>query len=149
MKVILLEDVKKLGVKGDVVETKPGYARNFLFANQLAVEATPAELKALEKKNAERRQLEAEEKAEAEVIASQLKDLTLVLKAKVGNAGKLFGTVTNKEIAEVLLAEHGIKIDRRKIVLPDKIKELGIYRLDVKLHPEVKAELKVQVSELQ
>lgn len=149
MKVILLEDVKKLGVKGDVVETKPGYARNFLFANKLAVEATPAELKALEKKNAERRQLEAEEKAEAEVIASQLKDLTLVLKAKVGNAGKLFGTVTNKEIAEVLLAEHGIKIDRRKIVLPDKIKELGIYRLDVKLHPEVKAELKVQVSELQ
>ena len=149
MKVILLEDVKKLGVKGDVVETKPGYARNFLFANKLAVEATPAELKALEKKNAERRQLKAEEKAEAEVIASQLKDLTLVLKAKVGNAGKLFGTVTNKEIAEVLLAEHGIKIDRRKIVLPDKIKELGIYRLDVKLHPEVKAELKVQVSELQ
>lgn len=145
MKVILMEDVAKLGAKGDVVNVKSGYAHNYLFPKDLAVEATPAQIKNLEKQMAKRDEEKAQEKAEAEATAAKLQGVKVVLKAKVGGAGKLFGTVTNKEIAEQLRADHGIDVDRRKIVLQDKIKELGTYTLPVKLHPEVKSELNVEI----
>lgn len=145
MKVILMEDISKLGNKGDVVNVKSGYAHNYLFPRDLAVEATPAQIKNLEQEMAKRSEEKAKEKEEAQVIAEKLEAVKVVLKAKVGGAGKLFGTVTNKEIAEQLKADYGIEVDRRKIVLQDKIKGLGTYQLPVKLHPDVKAELTVDI----
>lgn len=145
MKVILLEDVPKVGKKGQVVEVKSGYAHNFLFKNKVAIEATQGNLKRLATQQAQEAEERAYEKSQAESIGAQLGDMKLVIKAKEGANGRLFGTITNKEIAEVLKAEHHIDIDKRRIVLDEKIKALGTYNVLVKLHPEVKAELKVQV----
>ncbi|MFO7296507.1 MAG: 50S ribosomal protein L9, partial [Clostridia bacterium] len=122
MKVILLQDVKGQGKQGDVVNVSDGYARNYLFPKKLAIEATEQNLKALkEKKQAEIRRKE-QELSEAQKLANALSGLTVVIKARSGSEGKLFGSVTNKEIADELKKQHGMDIDRKKIVLPEPIK---------------------------
>lgn len=145
MKVILTEDVQKLGKKGEVIDVKSGYAHNFLFKNNVAVEATKPNLKRLAEQQAQEAEERAYEKAQAEGIQDTLKDQKLVIKAKEGAGGKLFGTITNKEVADIIKKDYHIDIDKRKIVLEDKIKELGTFNATIKLHPEVKFGLKVQV----
>ncbi|HHW71399.1 MAG TPA: 50S ribosomal protein L9 [Clostridiales bacterium] len=146
MKVILLEDVKNHGVKGDVVDVSPGYARNYLFPRNLAVEANKKNMAQLkERKKVEAKRMEQELK-EAKELAKKLEGIKVALKAKSGEKGKLFGSITSKEIAEALEKQHGIKLDRRKIVLDEPIKTLGEIELDVKVYPEVTAKLKVSVE---
>jgi large subunit ribosomal protein L9 len=147
MKVIFLKDVKGKGKKGEIKNVADGYAQNFLFKQGLAIEATPANLKALEaQKNKEKRQAE-EELAKAKQLKEQLEQLTVQLFAKAGEGGRLFGSVTSKQIAEALQSQHQIKLDKRKIELDDAIRVLGYTNVPVKLHPEVTATLKVHVSE--
>ncbi|ANB60767.1 50S ribosomal protein L9 [Anoxybacteroides amylolyticum] len=147
MKVIFLKDVKGKGKKGEIKNVADGYAQNFLLKQGLAIEATPANLKALEaQKNKEKRQAE-EELAKAKQLKEQLEKLTVQLFAKAGEGGRLFGSITSKQIAEALQAQHGVKIDKRKIELEDAIRALGYTNVPVKLHPEVTATLKVHVSE--
>lgn len=147
MQVILLKDVKGQGVKGDLVKVSIGYARNYLIKNKLAEEATKGNLKALEIKQNKDAAFEEEEKEEAIALEKALTDLTVELKAKAGEGGRLFGSITNKQIAEVLKKKHGHKIDRRKIELDQPIRALGVTKVSVKLHPEVTGSIKVNVTE--
>ena len=145
MKVILTEDVPKVGKKGQVVDVKSGYAHNFLFKNNVALEATKANLKRLEEQQAQEAENRAYEKAQAESIGNMLKDKLIVMKGKEGAGSKLFGAVTNKEVAEAIKKEFNVEIDKRKIVLDDKIRVIGTYNAVIKLHPEVKVNMKVQI----
>lgn len=147
MKVILLEDVLKVGKKGEVVEAKTGYARNFLIPNKLAVEATKGNLKKLEDEKANAKEEAAYQLSQAEAIGRELKDKIVTIKSKAGDGGKLFGTLTNKEVAEAISSEFNIELDKRKITLEDKIKTLGTYPVLLKLHPEVKVEIRVKITE--
>ena len=147
MKVILLKDVKGTGVKGDVVNISDGYARNFLFPKGLAVEATKSNLNELKNKERAQQKRIEQEKQEARELAKKISDITLVIKAKSGENGKLFGSVTNKEIAQELKKQHNITIDRKKIVLDEPIKQLGQMELEVKLYPEISGKLTVKVEE--
>ncbi|MGM9526447.1 MAG: 50S ribosomal protein L9 [Peptococcaceae bacterium] len=147
MKVILLQDVPKVGKKDQVLEAKEGYARNYLFPKKLAVEATPANMKELQRQEKIRAEKAAELKAEAVALGEKLKNTTVTIQTKCGAGGKLFGAVTNKEIAEQLEKSTGIKIDKRKINLEENIKTLGTYRPLVKLHPDVHVELAVKIIE--
>lgn len=146
MKVILLQEVKKLGDIGDVKEVSNGYARNFLIPKGLAMEATPKALKDLEtqKKTLERKEQDEKEKMEA--LAEKLKGVKVTLNARVGEGGKLFGSVTSKDIAQNL-QEQGYNVDRRKIDLGEPIRGLGSYTVTLKLHPEISAEIEVIVEE--
>lgn len=146
MKVILKEDVKGLGKKGEMVNASDGYARNFLFPKNLAVLANAQNV--TEKKNADAsRQFKYDtEKATAQQAADKLNKKTLKITAKAGSTGKLFGSVTAKEIAGRIKDEYGIEVDKRKISVED-IKAFGTYNASIKLFEGVKAEIKVQVSE--
>ncbi|RFB10616.1 50S ribosomal protein L9 [Bacillus sp. HNG] len=147
MKVIFLKDVKGKGKKGEVKNVSDGYAHNFLFKQNLAIEATPANIKSLEaKKNKESKEA-AEELAQSKQLKEKLEALTVELQAKAGEGGRLFGSVTSKQIADELAKKHGIKIDKRKFDLPDGIRALGYTNVPVKLHPEVSATVKVHVKE--
>lgn len=147
MKVILLQDVKGHGKKGDVVNASDGYARNFLIPNKLAVEATSKNLSDLMNKKAAESKRKENELEKARKLAKTISELEVVIKAKCGENGKLFGSVTNKEIADTLKSKHNISIDKKKIVLPDPIKSLGSFQLEVKVYPEVSAKLGVKVEE--
>ena len=147
MKVIFLKDVKGKGTKGEVKDVAVGYARNYLLKNGLAEEATPGNLKALNTKNRKTEQLEQEEKEEAIQLKDKLADLTVEMKAKSGEGGRLFGSITSKQIAESLQKEHGYKIDKRKIELDEPIRALGYTTVPVKLHLEVSGSIKVHVTE--
>ncbi len=145
MKVILLQDVKKLGKKGDVVSTSDGYARNFLFPRNLAQEATDSNLHVLNaKKDVERRKKTAEIEA-AQKLADDLRDKVVKIDAKVGDSGKLFGAITSKDIADKINDQFNVKVDKKKIVM-DTIKIAGTYNIEVKLYPEVSTKMKVMVS---
>lgn len=146
MQVILREDVDKLGKIGDTVKVKDGYARNYLIPMKKAIEATPKNLRALEhtKKMVSDRLRRL--KKEAATVADRLKTISVVIKAKAGEEGKLFGAVTSMDIAEAVRAQ-GIEIDRRKIILDEPIKRLGEYTVQVKLHADVAADIKVSVVE--
>ena len=146
MKVILLQDVKGQGKKGDVKDLSEGYVRNFLLPKGLAKQASDGNLKTLELQNASEQKRKEKEKEDAKALAARLEALTVVVKAKAGEGGRLFGAITSKQIAEALEAQ-GNKIDKRKIELNDPIRTLGVTQVQVKLHPEVKATLKVQASE--
>ncbi|WP_077620093.1 50S ribosomal protein L9 [Bacillus sinesaloumensis] len=147
MKVIFLKDVKGKGKKGDVKNVSDGYAHNFLLKQNLAIEATPANMKTLEaKKNKESKEA-AEELAQSKQLKEKLEALTVELQAKAGEGGRLFGSVTSKQIADELAKKHGIKIDKRKFDLPDGIRALGYTNVSVKLHQEVSATVKVHVKE--
>ncbi len=147
MKVILLQDVKGTGKKGEVVNVSDGYARNFLFPRKLALEATPKNLNELKKRQKAEEAKRQQEIEEAKKLVEKLKDITVVIKAKSGESGKLFGSVTNKEIAEELEKQHKIKLDRKKIVLPEPIKQVGEVELEVKVYAEISGKLKVRVEE--
>lgn len=145
MKVILLQDVKKLGKKGDVVNTSDGYARNFLFPRNLAQEATDSNLHVLNaKKDVERRKKTAEIEA-AQKLADDLRDKVVKIEAKAGDSGKLFGAITSKDIADRINEQFKVKVDKKKIVM-DTIKIAGTYNIEVKLYPEVSTKMKVMVS---
>jgi len=144
MQVILREDVDNLGKIGDLVKVKPGYARNFLVPSKKAIEATPKNMKAMEhaKKMVSDRVRTLKKSAAAD--ADRIKSLAITIKAKVGEEGKLFGSVTSMDIASAMQAQ-GVAIDRRKILLEEPIKRLGEFTVPVKLHTDVVADLKVTV----
>ena len=144
MKVILLQDVKKIGKKGDVIEASDGYARNFLFPRKLAQEASDANMHILNnKKENERKQKLAELEA-AQKLAGELKGKEIKITAKTGDNGKLFGAITSKDVAELIKQQYKIEIDKKKIVM-DTIKLAGGYEIDVKLYPEVSTKMKVLI----
>jgi len=145
MKIILQADVENLGKEGDVLEVADGYGRNYLLPKGLAVKATPHNLKQLEKKIRAREEQKKQEFEQAKKLAAKISETTVVVKARAGEKGKLFGSVTNSDLA-ARLEEQGIEIDRRKIDLKEPIKEVGFYTVGVKIHPEVFAELKVHVE---
>ena len=147
MKVIFLEDVKGKGKKGEVKEVSDGYARNVLLKQKKAVEATPAEMAKLKANNKRAAENAAQELEDAKALKTTLEGLTVELKAKPGKDGRLFGSITSKQIAEQLQKDHGIKIDKRKMDLKDAIRTLGVTNVNVKLHHEVSAVLKVHVAE--
>lgn len=147
MKVILLKDVKGQGKKGDVINVSVGYARNYLIKNNLAEEATPGNLRALKAQQRKSEQAEQEEKEEAIELKEKLSKITVELTAKAGSQGRLFGSITNKQIATELQKKYKIKLDRRKIELEQPIRTLGHVSIPVKLHPEVTGTIKVHVTE--
>jgi len=147
MKVIFLKDVKGKGKKGEVKEVSTGYANNYLLKNKLAEEATPGNLRKLDAQKQKVKEQEAAEKAEAEKLKEDLAKITVEIKAKSGEDGRLFGSITSKQIAETLKKEHKITVDRRKIELQDPIRALGYVNVSVKLHQDVTGTIKVHVVE--
>jgi len=146
MKVIFLKDVKGQGKKGDVKEMSEGYVRNFLLPQGLAKIASTGNIKTLEVQNASEQKRKDQEKEDAIALGKKLEELTIQIKAKSGEGGRLFGAITSKQIAEALAAQ-GIKIDKRKIELADPIRTLGVTQVAVKLHVDVKVNVKVQAVE--
>ena len=147
MKVILQQDVKGQGQKGQMVNVSDGYARNFLFPKKLAVEATADNVNTMKLQEKAKAAKLAEEKAQAQAVADQLKELTVRVVAKGGNGGRLFGAVTTKEVSDALKAQHGIEINKAKLVLDEPIKSFGGYELKAKLGHDVNAVVKVVVVE--
>lgn len=145
MKVILQQDVKAQGKKGEIINVSDGYAKNFLIPKGLAVEANSVNINLLNQKAKSEELKKKKEFEDAKVLADKISKAKVVLKAKSGEGGKLFGSITVKEIAEQLKSQSGIDIDKRKIVLDEPIKMLGTRTLDVKVYPEVTAKLSVQV----
>ena len=147
MKVILLQDVKGKGKKGQLLEVSDGYARNYMLPRKMAIEATadPVNTKNMNDKAAAEKA--AKERAEALEVSHKLREMTLVVKAKGGGAGRLFGSVTNQEIADSLKANSGISLDKRKIVISDPIKNVGTYTVTCKLGYEISAPLTVKIEE--
>ena len=146
MKLILLEDVKGVGKKGDIVNKNDGYAINFLIPKKLAVEATNANLNDLELKKKSEAKRKKEELEEAQRLGAELNDKVVKVKVKAGENGKVFGSVTNKEIASALREQTGIDIDKKKISFDDPIKMVGRRIVKVKLHPQVTVELTVEIA---
>ena len=147
MKVILLEDVKTLGKKGDIVNVSDGYARNMILPKKLGVEATPKNLNDLKLQKANEEKVAQENLEAAKAFAEDLKDKTVVLTVKVGEGGKIFGSVSSKEISEAAMSQLGMDIDKKKLLLASPIKTLGVTEVPVRLHPKVTGSLKVQVKE--
>lgn len=147
MKVIFMKDVKGQGKKGQVKEVSEGYAANFLLPRGLVRPATDGNVKTLENQAAAEQRRKDNEKGDAQQLGKKLDELTLNMKAKAGEGGRLFGAITSKQIAETLSSTEGIVIDKRKIELSDPIRHLGVTQVIIKLHTEVKATLKVQVTE--
>ena len=147
MKVILQQDVKGQGKKGQMIEASDGYARNFLLPRKLAVPATAENVNTMKMQEKAKKAQEAAEKAEAEATAAKLKELTVKVVAKGGNGGRLFGAVTTKEISDGLRQQFGIDIPKQKLVLDEPIKAFGSYQVKAKLGYEVTGTLKVVVAE--
>ncbi len=147
MKVILLQDVKAQGKKGELINVSEGYARNFLFPKKLAVEADAKAMNELKNREASKAFKLETDKAAARATAEKLAAVTVKVVVGSGAEGRLYGSVTSKEIAEQLKTQHGIEIDRRKIVMPDPIKAYGTYKYDVKLFPEIAGKLTVTVCD--
>lgn len=146
MKVIFLKDVKGQGKKGEIKEVSEGYAQNFLIPRGLVRLATDGNVKTLENQTAAEVKRKEREKEEAAELGKKLEEMTVTLKAKAGEGGRLFGAITSKQVAEAL-EKSGFKIDKRKIEMHDPIRSLGVTQIPVKLHPEVKSTIKVQVTE--
>ncbi len=145
MKVILKEDVKTKGKKGDIINVSDGYARNFLFPKGLAAEATASAINELKSKEASAKFKAETERAEAEKVAEQINGTTVRLIGQGGNDDKLYGSITSKDIADAIKSNCGLEIDKRKIVLEKPIKAFGEYSLDIRLYPEVIAKIKVEI----
>lgn len=146
MKVILLQDIKSLGKKGDIVETAEGYGRNYLLPRKLAKEANAANLNQAKQDKATAAHRAAQQKDEAVVLGAQVQKVVVHLKVRLGDNGKMFGSVTSKDVAEALIKQTGIQIDRRKVELKTAVKGLGEYNAVAKLHTDVTAEFKVIVE---
>ncbi len=147
MEVVLLADVKSLGKKDQIVTVNDGYARNFLFPKKLAVEATKANLNVLKQQLAAAQRLAEEQLEQARAQAAQLEQVQLRIPVKMGAGGKLFGAVSSKEIAEALKAQSGFEVDKKKILLEEAIKTVGNHEVELKLHREVNAKIRVLVEE--
>ena len=147
MKIILIQDEKKLGRKGDIIEVSEGYARNYILPKKIGVEATPKNLNDLKLKKANESRIAQEQLDAAKELAAQLDEKQVVVKIKAGEGGKAFGSVSSKEIAAAYKEQHGIEIDKKKIVLPESLKSFGSYEVSVKLHPQVTGKLTVKVTE--
>lgn len=147
MKVILLQDVRSLGKKNEIVNVNDGYARNYILPKQLGIEATTKNLNELRLRAANMAKIAEEQKEAACALAGRLEAVTVTVPIKTGEGGKTFGSVSAKEISAALEEQHGFSIDRKKMVLKDPIKELGSFEVPVKLYPEVTAALKVSVIE--
>lgn len=145
MKVILIQDVKKIGEKGKILEVSDGYARNFLIPRGLAEEATRTKLKEQEEKSAKEAKQKSKEKEKAQALKERIDGQKLEIKVKTGGGDKLFGAVTPKEIADNLQKEFGVSIDKKKIDINETIKHLGEYKVKVKVYPSIQAELLVQI----
>ena len=148
MKVILLQDVKGKGKKGQMLEVSDGYARNFMLPKKLAIEATPDAINTMRMNDKATQERIAREKAEALAISKQLRELTLIVKAKGGGAGRLFGAVTTNEIADALKKNAGITIDKRKLILDENIKNVGTYTVKAKLGYEIVGQMTVKIEEI-
>lgn len=146
MKVVLLKDVKNVGKRDDILTVSDGYARNFLFPQKLAAEATPGALKEIQRKRAAQDAREAELLAEAKDKAATLKDKVITLEVKCGEKGRLYGSVTAAEVAEALEKQHGIKADKRKIDIGDPIRETGMRTISVWLYSGVTTPMKLDVQ---
>jgi large subunit ribosomal protein L9 len=144
MEVILKEDIAKLGSAGEIVKVKEGYARNYLIAKGLAMEVSPANMKVVEFQKKARVAKEGEKKKKAQEIANKLSSISCTIPAQAGESDKLFGSVTNSDIADALTQE-GVVVDKKDIVLEEEIHKLGIYYANVKLHPEVSQKVKIWV----
>ena len=147
MKVILLQDVKGKGKKGQMLEVSDGYARNFMLPKKMAIEATPDAINTMRMNDKATQERIAREKAEALAVSTQLREMTVVVTAKGGGNGRLFGSITNAEIVEALEKKTGIKLDKRKIVISDAIKNVGTYTVTCKLGYEITAPLTVKIEE--
>ena len=147
MKVILLQDVKGKGKKGQMLEVSDGYARNFMLPKKLAIEATADAINTMRMNDKATQERIAREKAAALEVSKKLREMTLVVTAKGGGNGRLFGAVTNQEIANALKAKSGIELDKRKIVIADPIKNVGTYTVTCKLGYEINAPLTVKIEE--
>lgn len=146
MEIILLQDVKALGKKGEIVKVSDGYARNFILPKKLGLEATKQNLYDLNMQKAAEEKRHKEILEEARAFGKKLEELTIKISIKAGEGGKTFGSVSTKEIAEEAKKQYNIDIDKKKLVLADPIKNAGTYTVPVKLHPQVTAELKVKVE---
>lgn len=147
MIVILNRDVKGTGKAGEVVKVSDGYARNMLLPKGYATEATDGNIRSLEKQKALQAQQKAEEKAAAEKLAEELKEKKVIIKTKAGEGGRLFGSITSKDIAEAASKQLNIKIDKKKIQLAGPIKSMGHFYIDIKLYPEVVGTLTVEITD--
>ena len=147
MKVILTQDVRGQGKRGQMIDVSDGYARNFLRPRKLAQEATADNINTMRMNDKATQERQAKERAEALDLRNRMKDMTIVVTAKGGGAGRLFGSVTNTEVSEALAKQAGIQLDKRKIVLDEPIKSVGVYTVKCKLGYEINAELKIEVKE--
>lgn len=147
MKLILLQDVKSVGKKGDLINASEGYAKNFLLPKKLAVEATKSNLNDYELKQKADAKRKQEELEKAREIAKALEDKVVTVKVKTGGNGKLFGSVTNKEVAEAIVEQTKLDIDKKKVSIGDPIKMVGERTAVVKLHPKVTAKVKIKIIE--
>ena len=147
MEIVLLEDVKALGKKGQIVKVNDGYARNFILPKKLGVEATPKNLNDLKLQKANAAKVAAEQLAAAKELAEKVEKVSVTMKMKAGEGGKAFGSVSGKEIAAAAAEQLGLDIDKKKMVLPEPIKTFGTHEVSVKLHRDVTAKLTVKVTE--
>lgn len=147
MKVILLQDVKGKGKKGQMIEVSDGYARNFMLPKKMAIEATPDAINTMKMNDKATQERIAKEKAEALALSKQLREMTLTVTCKGGGNGRLFGSVTSQEIADALAKNSGIKLDKRKLVMGETIKNVGTYTVTCKLGYEITAPLTVKIEE--
>lgn len=147
MKIILLQDEKKLGKKGDIIEASDGFARNYILPKKIGIEATPKNMNELKLQKANEDKLAKEQMEAARALAAELENKQIVVKIKAGEGGKAFGSVSSKEIAAAYKEQHGIDIDKKKIQLPESLKSFGSHEVGIKLHPQVTGKLIVKVAE--
>lgn len=147
MKVVLLKDIKGTGKKGEIINASDGHARNYLIPRGLAKEATDSAMKEMEHQNASKRKKEQELLDEAKALAAEIEKIEVKFVAKAGEGGRLFGSITNKDIAEELKKKHKIDIDKKKIVLEQPIRTLGTINVTIKVYPKVVTKIKVHVTE--
>ncbi len=147
MKIILLQDEKKLGKKGDIIEASEGYARNYILPKKIGVEATAKNMNDLKLQKANQERIAQEQLDAAKALAADLESKIVVVKIKAGEGGKTFGSVSSKEIAAALKEQHQIEIDKKKLQLAEALKNFGSYEVAVKLHPQVTGKVTVKVTE--
>lgn len=148
MKVILKQDVKGLGKKEQMVEASDGYARNFLLPRGLAVEASATNVNIMKTKKEAESHKKEREIAQAKELAKKIKDITLTIKVKAGENGKLFGSITSKDVAEAMKAQQKLEIDKKKLVMPDSLKSVGTFEVEVKLYPDINSKFTVKIESL-
>lgn len=147
MKIILLQDEKKLGKKGDIIEASEGYARNYILPKKIGVEATSKNLNDLKLHKANKDRIAKEQLDAAKALAAELEPKQVIVKIKAGEGGRTFGSVSSKEIAAACMEQHNIEIDKKKILLPENLKNFGSYEISIKLHSQVTGKLTVKVVE--